>query len=45
MVTHTNFLIFEFIQIYSWRTWENEAKTMAIQSLQGSENLVTTMNQ
>ncbi|KAE9612942.1 hypothetical protein Lalb_Chr05g0212341 [Lupinus albus] len=29
-----NFLILEFIQIYSWRIWENEAKTIARQSFQ-----------
>ncbi|KAG4988016.1 hypothetical protein JHK85_030999 [Glycine max] len=25
------------IKIYSWRTWENEAKTIAVQSIQGSD--------
>lgn len=46
IVTHTIFIILEFIiQIYSWKTWENEAKTIAIQSLQGSENLETSMSQ
>lgn len=31
-----DFHILEIIQIYSWRSWENEAKTIAVQSLLGS---------
>ncbi|KAK7309366.1 hypothetical protein RJT34_06030 [Clitoria ternatea] len=37
-VTHISYsfiaVTLSMIKIYSWRTWENEAKTMAIQSLQ-----------
>ncbi|PNX75055.1 MLO-like protein 4-like, partial [Trifolium pratense] len=44
-ITHVSYsfvaVALAMIKIYSWRTWENEAKTMAMQSLQGVENLVT----
>ncbi|KAL7223807.1 hypothetical protein ACSBR1_025288 [Camellia fascicularis] len=39
-VTHVSYSFFAIalamIKIYSWRTWENQAKSMALQELQGS---------
>ncbi|KAJ0040658.1 hypothetical protein Pint_28463 [Pistacia integerrima] len=39
-VTHVSYsfvsIALGMIKIYSWRIWENQAKTMAIQSIQGS---------
>ncbi|CAI8588584.1 unnamed protein product [Vicia faba] len=41
-ITHVSYsfvaVALAMIKIYSWRTWENEAKTIAIQSLDASQN-------
>ncbi|KEH27593.1 hypothetical protein MtrunA17_Chr5g0405641 [Medicago truncatula] len=45
-ITHVSYsfvaVALAMIKIYSWRTWENEAKTMAIQSLQDTSQSTST---
>ncbi|XP_045815681.1 MLO-like protein 4 [Trifolium pratense] len=45
-ITHVSYsfvaVALAMIKIYSWRTWENEAKTMAMQSLQDTSQSTST---
>ncbi|XP_027362691.1 MLO-like protein 4 [Abrus precatorius] len=46
-ITHVSYsfvtVALAIIKIYSWRTWENEAKTMAVQSLQDTSQSTSSM--